>query len=131
MATKKVILVIGIDPKYLDFSSPEFAPMPGITAEKVFNGITGSAEKLNEIGYDAEVCWIDLGETALTVIQSFLLRRNFDGVMIGSGIRKMESNFILFEKMINVIHEHAPSAKICFNTNPTDSVQAVQRWVKN
>lgn len=129
MANKRSVLIIGIHPKHLDFSSPEFSAMPGISAEKVFAGITGSADKLNEMGYAAEVCWIDLGATAMDVIKGFLLKTEFNAVMIGAGIRKPDSNFTLFENMINTVHEFAPKAKICFNTNPMDTVQAVQRWV--
>ncbi len=129
MTNKRSVLVIGIDPKYIDFSSPEFSAMPGINAEKVFNGITGSVKALNDIGYDAHVCWIDLGETAINVIKSDLQKIDFDAVLIGAGIRKPDSNFTLFENMINTIHEFAPKAKICFNTNPMDTVQSVQRWV--
>lgn len=131
MTNKKAVLIIGIDPKHLDFSSPEFSAVPGINAEKVYAGITGSANTLNEMGYHAEVCWIDLGKTAMYVIKSHLKKTEFDAVMIGAGIRKPDSNFTLFENMINIIHEHAPKAKICFNTNPMDTMQAVQRWVSN
>jgi hypothetical protein len=35
----------------------------------------------------------------------------------------------LFEKLLNLIHEQAPHAKICFNTTPGDTTEAVQRWV--
>jgi hypothetical protein len=49
--------------------------------------------------------------------------------MIGAGIRTIPSNFILFEKLINVVHEHAPQAKLCFNTKPSDTADAVQRWL--
>src|SRR5262245_59468321 len=38
-------------------------------------------------------------------------------------------HFLLFEKLINVIHEHAPQAKICFNTLPSDTADAVKRWL--
>lgn len=129
MTTKKTVLVIGIDPKYLDFTSPEFSAMPGINAEKILNGINGSVKTLNETGYDAEACWIDTGETAINVIKVFLQKTDFNAVLIGAGIRKPDSNFMLFENMINIIHEHASKAKICFNTNPMDTVQAVQRWI--
>jgi hypothetical protein len=129
MQNKKTILAIGIDPKWLDFSSPEFAAMPGLTAEKVAMGINASINALNELGYEAELCWTDLGNTAIDVIKTHLQKRPFDGVLIGAGIRKPDSNFILFENMINAIHEYAPKARICFNTNPMDSVQAVQRWI--
>lgn len=129
MSNKKSVLVIGIDPKCIDFSTPEFTAMPGITAEKVFLGITGSINALNDIGYDAELCWTDLGKTAIETIKTHLQKRPFDCVLIGAGIRKVDSNFSLFENMINAVHEYAPKAKICFNTNPMDTVQSVQRWV--
>ena len=128
MSNKKTVLVIGIDPKWIDFSSPEFAAA-GLNAEKVFMGITGSVTALNDIGYDAELCWTDLGNTAIEVIKTHLQNKDFDCVLIGAGIRKPDSNFSLFENMINALHEFAPKARICFNTNPMDTVQSVQRWV--
>ncbi len=129
MSNKKSVLVIGIEPKWLDFSSPEFSSMPGITAEKVSTGIIGSINELNEVGYDAELCWIDGGETALDVLKAHLQKKEFACVLIGAGIRKLDSKFILFEKMINTVHKYAANAKICFNTNPMDTVQSLQRWV--
>lgn len=131
MVNKKKVLIIGIDPSLIDFSTPEFAAMPGLTAEKVEAGIKGSINQLNEIGYDAHLCWTDFGETAIAVIKQKLQDTRFDCVLIGAGIRKPESNFLLFENMINTILEYAPKAKICFNTNPMDTVASVQRWLQN
>jgi hypothetical protein len=48
--------------------------------------------------------------------------------MIGAGLRA-PPQLLLFEKLLNLIHERAPRAKICFNTNPADSAEAVQRWI--
>ena len=45
-------------------------------------------------------------------------------VLVGAGVRTDIEEFTLFEKLINVVHQLAPSAKICFNTGPTDSVDA-------
>src|ERR1035437_8033326 len=45
-----------------------------------------------------------------------------------TGVRTIPSHFILFERLINVVHEHAPQAKLCFNTKPSDTAEAVQRW---
>ncbi len=131
MTTKKTVLVIGIDPSLIDFTTAEFAAMPGLTAEKVEMGIKNSIIQLNEIGYDAHLCWTDFGATAIDVIQKHLQEKYFDAVLIGAGIRKAESNFIFFEKAINVILEFSPKSRICFNTNPMDTVAAVQRWVNN
>jgi hypothetical protein len=44
-------------------------------------------------------------------------------------VRAAPSNFILFEKLINVVHEHAPHSKICFNPKPTDTLEALRRWI--
>ncbi|MES2133880.1 MAG: hypothetical protein V4506_16130 [Bacteroidota bacterium] len=131
MVNKKKVLIIGIDPHLIDFSSAEFAAFPGLTAEKVEAGIKGSLQQLNELGYSAELCWTDFGDTAMNVLQTHLKKESFDGVVIGAGIRVPGKNFLLFEKMINQIHEHAPKSRICFNTNPQDTIPAVQRWINN
>lgn len=129
MANKKKILTIGIDPYIIDFSSPEFAAFPGLTAEKVDAGIKASMNQLSGLGYQPELCWVDFGQTASSVVQARLEKQDFDGVLIGAGIRIPASNFLLFEKLINAIHEYAPKAKIFFNTNPRDTTAAVQRWL--
>ena len=54
---------------------------------------------------------------------------DYDCVLIGGGLRLIPSSFLLFEKLLNVIHEHAPGARICFNANPDDTAEAVRRWV--
>ena len=50
--------------------------------------------------------------------------------MIGAGLREPPERLLLFEKILNLIHIHAPQAAICFNTTPADTVEAVQRWVE-
>ena len=58
-----------------------------------------------------------------------LKEKTFDCVLIGAGIRTIPPMFLLFEKLVNAVHEGAPHAKICFNTVPEDSAASVQRWV--
>lgn len=128
MSLPKAVLAIGIDPNLIDFSGPEFAAFPGMNAEKVFAGLRQSEAALRQAGYDAEFCLIDFGATAKEVVASRLKARPWDVVLIGAGVRVPPSNFLLFEQLINVIHEHAPQAKICFNTHPGDTAEAVQRW---
>ena len=36
----------------------------------------------------------------------------------------------LLEQIVNLAHRHAPQAAIAFNTNPGDTVQAAQRWLR-
>ncbi len=122
-------LIIGLDPALIDFSDPSYAAFPGMTAEKVLAGLTAAEEGLKALGYDAHQCLIDFGQTAEAVVTAELRRRHFDCILIGAGVRVAPSNFILFEKLINVVHELAPRSKICFNTKPSDTLEALQRWI--
>ncbi len=130
MTSQKKILSIGIDPFLIDFTSPEYAAFPGLNAEKVAAGVDSSIKQLFELGYDADKCWIDFGETAIVVVTERLENNDYACVMIGAGIRKPDANFLLFENLINLIHEKAPHAKICFNNSPHDVIKAIQRWVQ-
>ena len=127
MANDKGVLVIGLDPALIDFSHPGYAP--GMDATKVLAGLKSSEEELTRLGYSVQMCLTDFGETAGAVLQSRLKQKRFDCILIGAGVRANPSNFMLFEKLINVVHEHAPQAKLCFNTMPSDTAAAVQRWL--
>jgi hypothetical protein len=124
---KKNVLVIGLDPALIDFSQPGYAP--GMDATKVLAGIKSSENELTRLGYSVQTCLTDFGETAATVVQNQLEQKQFDCILIGAGVRMNPSNFLLFEKLINVVHEHAPRAKLCFNTMPSDTAEAVKRWL--
>ena len=128
MTHEKSVLVIGLDPTLIDFSSPNYA-VTGMDATKVLAGLKSSEDELTSLGYSVQMCLTDFGETAGAVVQSRLKLKRFDCILIGAGIRAVPSNFMLFEKLINVVHEHAPQAKICFNTKPSDTAEAVQRWL--
>jgi len=121
------VMVIGLDPRLIDFSQPGYPP--GMTADKVFAGLKSSEDELTRLGYDVEMCFTDFGETAEGHVRSRLTQAAFDCVLIGAGVRVPAGNFLLFEKLVNVVHQHAPTAKLCFNTLPTDTAAAVQRWV--
>jgi len=124
---KKDVLVIGLDPALIDFSQPGYAP--GMDATKVLAGIKSSENELIRLGCSVQTCLTDFGQTAATVVQIQLEQKQFDCILIGAGVRTNPSNFLLFEKLINVVHEHAPRAKLCFNTVPSDTAEAVKRWL--
>jgi hypothetical protein len=123
----KSVLVIGLDPTLIDFSQPGYPP--GMNATKVFAGLQACEDELTRLGYGVQMCFTDFGETAESVVQRQLAQKRFDCVLIGAGVRTVPSNFLLFEKLINVVHEHAPRARLCFNTVPSDTAAAVQRWL--
>lgn len=118
------ILLIGIEPTLVDFSS-----MPDLDAAKVSQGLRAQQQRLRDLGFDAAWCLTDLGATAEAVVRAALAAKPYDVVLIGAGIRVLPANFALFERLINAVHEAAPRAKICFNTRPDDTQEAVLRWI--
>ncbi|MGC1458304.1 MAG: hypothetical protein WA825_08525 [Steroidobacteraceae bacterium] len=119
----KRVLALGLDPAAVD---P--AAFPQFTAAQVRAFIDSQVERVRQLGYEVETCLVDKGQTAEKVLAQHLQSQSFDCVVIGAGLRQPES-LLLFEKLLNLVHERAPCARICFNTTPADTAEAVQRWV--
>jgi hypothetical protein len=124
MAAGKSVLIIGFEPTLLDYSI-----IPGLDAVKVMAGLKTDEAQLRGMGYDIELCLIDLGDTAEAVVRDRLRQKQFNCILIGAGLRTIPIYFLLFEKLLNVVHEHAPRARLCFNTKPSDTAAAIQRWI--
>ena len=124
MAEQKRVLFIGLDPEVVDYGR-----WPGLTEEKLRGALQADRDALEAAGYDVAVCFIDRGETAERAVGEALSANAYDAVMIGAGVRKDDEHFLLFEKVLNVVHRGAPAAKLCFNTGPTNSFAAVRRWI--
>ena len=120
----KKVLLLGLLPRVVDFSL-----IPGLDEEKLTRGLRAAEEELRADGFDAKWCLVDRGETAEQVARAALAEEAYDVVLIGAGVRAMPSHFVLFERLVNVVHEVAPKAKICFNTRPDDTREAVLRWI--
>jgi len=123
----KKVLIIGINPDTIDFTNPELPK--GLTKQIVEQGTKATLEKLISIGFDAGIFLVDTGETNLSKLAKQLNENRYDGIVIGNGIRSQASNFILFEQIINVVHANATASKIIFNTLPTNTDEAVKRWL--
>jgi hypothetical protein len=123
---KTRVLIVGLEPSLIDFSSPPYAAS-GLDAAAVRAGLIADQARLDALGYDAELCLTDFGETAETVLRERLAKKSFDGVLIGAGIRLFAENTPLFERLVNLVHTDAPQARFCFNAKPTDTAAAVQR----
>jgi hypothetical protein len=124
MTAGKSVLIIGFEPNLLDYST-----VPDLDAAKVTVALKADEAHLRGLGYEVELCLIDLGKTAETVVRDRLKQKQFHCILTGAGVRTIPEYFISFEKLINVVQEHAPQAKLCFNTKPSDTAEAVQRWV--
>ena len=124
MTRDKRVLMLGLDPKLVDY-----AHLPVKLDEATLRaGLAADEKRLRDLGYDAKWLLVDRGETAETVVSAALKEKTFDCVLIGAGIRTVPPLFLLFEKLVNLLHEGAPQAKICFNTAPDDTAVSVQRW---
>lgn len=119
----KKVLMIGWHPDAVNYDK-----WPGLTSEKLEAALRADEEKLNGLGFDAKLGFIHSSDTAANDIETLLAEVAFDMVLIGAGVRKDDEHFLVFERLVNVVHEHAPGARIAFNTGPTDSDDAVLRW---
>ena len=117
------VLALGLDPKLVDPES-----MSGLSPDLVRAFIDAQLERIRSLGYEVESCLVDPGDTAQAALRNHLRKRSFDCVLVGAGLRAPE-RVLLLEKLLNEVHAGAPGARICFNTTPADSAEAVQRWV--
>jgi hypothetical protein len=119
----KKVLMIGWHPSVVDYSK-----YPGLDADKLEVALRADEKKLNDLGYDASIGFIFSGDSATDKLVESLKRTAYDVVLIGAGVRKDNDHFLVFEALVNVVHEFEPQARIAFNTGPTDSDLAIQRW---
>ncbi len=126
--SKISVLVLGIEPTTIDFEDPAYSAFSSWSAETTQAGLDHDIRKLMEKGYDADLCLAPVQDLPAAV-GAQLRAKTYHCVVIGAGVRTINKNFLLLEKIINVVFENAPNAKVCFNTKPDDSTEAVMRWV--
>lgn len=119
----KKVLLIGLAADQVDFQK-----WPELNVAKLEAAFAEVVADLTAAGFHALWCLTDRGETAADQVREALLAETPDLVLVGAGVRTDADHFLLFERVINLIHEHAPAARIAFNTLPYDSVEAVRRW---
>ena len=125
--TRASVLLVGLDPDIVDYTK---SPVPGLTATKVRAAVEADSGKWEALGYSVKSLYVDDGKTAEAALADALTASRYDCIMIGAGLRVVPPYFLLFEKLINVVHQKTPaSTKLCFNSNPTDTAEAVSRWV--
>ena len=122
---KKNVISIGLHPDVVNY-----ALFPGLTREKLTLDLKAQEEHLQKLGFLTTFCLVDLGETAEQVARAALQEKQYDAVVIGAGVRLPPPHLALFEKLVNVVHEFAPKARICFNTKAEDTAEAILRWVR-
>ena len=120
----KHVVICGLAPEVVDYDR-----YPGLTAERLMAALKADAGRLEALGYTVELCLVSDVAAGDTQLANTLARGECDCVLIGAGVREDPELFLLFEKLVNAAHQYAPDAKICFNTRPIDTAEAVRRWV--
>ncbi|ORY30188.1 hypothetical protein BCR39DRAFT_558711 [Naematelia encephala] len=67
-------------------------------------------------------------EESMDRLEQVLQEKKWDGVCIGMGIRATKMFTPLFEALVNTIHEKSPGSRLLFNSGPSHTFEAVERW---
>lgn len=120
------VLSIGLHPSALDYSRmPEGLDETAFTAR-----IEAANAALREAGFATVPCLIDTSpDRAEAAVREQLKEHTFGLVMIGGGVRLLPENTLLFERLINVLTEAAPGIRLCFNSSPETTIEALRRWI--
>ncbi|WP_331450347.1 hypothetical protein [Streptomyces prasinus] len=121
------VLSIGLHPSTLDYSR-----MPAGVNEAAFTARVKVADAaLRTAGFDVVPCLIDASpDRAAATVREQLRKHTFGLAMIGGGVRLLPENTLLFERLVNVLTEEAPRIRLCFNTSPENTVEALRRWIQ-
>lgn len=114
------VLVLGVDPAKLQDWDPE----------PVQAAIARGQARCVDCGIEADWCLVALDENPEGAIEEALARGEYACVVIGGGIRTHEPLLGFFEKVINLVRQHAPGAAIAFNSGPEDCADAALRWLR-
>ena len=123
MATPAV-LALGLDPRFADFST-----MPQFTPQLIRSYVESEIAGVRQLGYAVDLHLIAPGEDGEAEVEAALRGKDYACVVIGAGLREAPEQFLLFERILNLVHRLAPQARVAFNTAPGDTAEAIGRWV--
>lgn len=122
------VVLIGYEPDAVDLSDP--ALPPGLTADKIRDGIELGLQQMRDRGWEADFCSIRPDDTAGPMVERQLASKTYDCVVIGGGVRLSQRTVAIFETVLDAVRRAAPTTPIAFNTRPEDSADAAARWLK-
>lgn len=126
---RKKVALIGWHPDSPEIDYSNLPVKMELNPDILMNMLVSDKERLISMGYDADWIFLLDSASAYNTVVSKLKMTAYDSVLIGAGVRLELKFHKVFESLVNAIHEYAPQAKICFNTNPTDTAESIQRWI--
>ncbi|KAF2631715.1 hypothetical protein BU25DRAFT_407355 [Macroventuria anomochaeta] len=99
------------------------------TPDEIQAAITADENRIRDVGFDVTSYQIDdtKAEAGLKWVESKLCSEHFDGVMIGSGLRLIPTQTVLFESVVDVCRRIKPDAVFMFNGGPGTNWETLQR----
>jgi hypothetical protein len=83
------------------------------------------------VGVESCLFGLDGSDDIEAIVTKALDSRPWNVVVVGGGVRKGDEQLDLFERIINLVHRHAPDAAIAFNSTAGDTFDAAQRWLNS
>ncbi|KAI1108499.1 hypothetical protein F5Y14DRAFT_456972 [Nemania sp. NC0429] len=114
-------------PSVLGLGIPATSPLtPRLFRSGLQKVLTAMEADMNASPYDWEMFYLEPdGDFSLLVAK--LREKNWDVVMVGRGLRTLDSLTPFMEKIVNTVHEELPKAKIAFNATIDKTQEAVRR----
>lgn len=120
------VLSIGLHPGAVDYGR-----YPHIDAATLTARIAAGETALRDAGFDLVSCQVPADpDAAEAKLRECAADRSFGVAMIGAGVRMAAEHTLLFERLVNVLVELVPGIRLCFNTSPETTIDALRRWVE-
>ncbi|MCP2289537.1 hypothetical protein [Nocardia amikacinitolerans] len=120
------ILSIGLHPSQLDYGKH-----PGLDEAELIARVEAGTAMLRDSGFDVVSCSVPVDpDAAEELINDRLAEADYGLAMIGGGVRMLPEQTLLFERIVNVLTAASPGIRLCFNTSPETTVDALLRWVQ-
>jgi hypothetical protein len=123
----QAVLIIGEDPELIDFSAPGMPP--NMSPKTIMEGLRVATDRLKGLGHQVHILLTKDAETVDALVSDALKEHPYDVIVIGAGLRTLPPMLEQFERLLNVLREKAPQAKLAFNSRPEDSDKAALRWL--
>ncbi|MFE9445330.1 hypothetical protein ACFYO2_41715 [Streptomyces sp. NPDC006602] len=121
------VLAIGISPEA--FTAEELAPF-NLTVEKLAAQVERGWAAIQAAGVVGELCSVSKDpDEAEAEIRKRFAQRSFGLATVGSGVRLLPENTVLFERIVNVLVDLQPDIRLGFATGPKNMLEAIRRWL--
>ncbi|KAG8883423.1 hypothetical protein FRB97_006705 [Tulasnella sp. 331] len=116
------ILVTALSPDSSFFHYP-------YTKEQLEQMVAQGEKAKKDAGFDTTVYWMapDSPTGTLAGFIEMLKSGEWDGVLIGRGVRTDPKMTEWFEQLVNATREHSPKSKFIFNEDDQDSLGPMKR----